>query len=81
MSSVPAGQSGLGSGLQNTTRQTGALIAVSVLGSVLSTGFGAGPLAAAFVLVGLAGVAGTMAGLVAVREVTPRTAVPVAAPE
>ena len=70
LASVPAGQSGLGSGLQNTTRQSGALIAVSVLGSVLSAGLGGGRLTAAFVIIGLAALAGTMAGLIAVRQVT-----------
>ena len=70
LASVPAGQSGLGSGLQNTTRQSGALIAVSVLGSVLSLGLGGGRLTAAFVIIGLAALAGTTAGLIAVRQVT-----------
>ena len=69
LASVPAGQSGLGSGLQNTTRQSGALIAVSVLGSVLSPGLGGGRLTAAFVIIGLAALAGTTAGLIAVRQV------------
>jgi MFS transporter, DHA2 family, methylenomycin A resistance protein len=68
MSSVPASQSGLGSGLQNTTRQSGALIAVSVLGSVLSPGLAGGRVAAAFVLIGLAALAGVTAGLLAVRD-------------
>jgi len=36
LSNVPDHQSGLASGAQNTTRQTGALIAVSILGSVLN---------------------------------------------
>ena len=70
LASVPDGQSGLGSGLQNTTRQSGALIAVSVLGSVLSPGLGGGRLTAAFVIIGLAALAGTTAGLIAVRQVT-----------
>jgi DHA2 family methylenomycin A resistance protein-like MFS transporter len=69
LASVPAGQSGLGSGLQNTTRQSGALIAVSVLGSVLSPGLGGSRLTAAFVIIGLAALAGTTAGLIAVRQV------------
>jgi DHA2 family methylenomycin A resistance protein-like MFS transporter len=67
LASVPAGQSGLASGLQNTTRQAGALIAVSVLGSVLSPGLSGGRLTAAFVVIGLAALAGTTAGLIAVR--------------
>src|SRR6202000_1146499 len=65
LGSVPAGQSGLGSGLQNTTRQSGALIAVSILGSVLSPGLGGGRLTTAFVIIGVAALAGTMAGLLA----------------
>jgi DHA2 family methylenomycin A resistance protein-like MFS transporter len=69
LGSVPAGQSGLGSGLQNTTRQSGALIAVSILGSVLSPGLGGGRLATAFVIIGVAALAGTMAGLIALRQV------------
>jgi hypothetical protein len=51
-------QSGLGSGLQNTTRQAGALMAVSILGSVLNTALLAGRLPAAFVILGVADVAG-----------------------
>ncbi len=68
MSNVPAGQSGLGSGLQNTTRQSGALIAVSILGSVLSPGLGGGRLGVAFVIIGLAALSGVTAGLAAVRQ-------------
>jgi DHA2 family methylenomycin A resistance protein-like MFS transporter len=68
MSSVATGQAGLGSGLQNTTRQSGALIAISVLGSVLSPGLAGGRLTAAFVLIGLAALAGVTAGLLAVRQ-------------
>ncbi len=37
LASVSAEQAGLASGVQNTTRQTGALLAVSVLGAVLNT--------------------------------------------
>jgi DHA2 family methylenomycin A resistance protein-like MFS transporter len=36
LSSVPKEQSGLASGVQNTTRQTGALMSVSILGAVLN---------------------------------------------
>ncbi len=36
LASVSADQSGLASGVQNTTRQTGALMAVSILGAVLN---------------------------------------------
>jgi MFS transporter, DHA2 family, methylenomycin A resistance protein len=37
LSNTPDDQSGLASGAQNTTRQSGALIAVAILGSVLNT--------------------------------------------
>src|SRR5205085_1857806 len=36
LASVSAAQSGLASGVQNTTRQTGALMSVSILGAVLN---------------------------------------------
>ena len=58
IASTPPDQAGLGSGVQNTTRQTGALIAVSILGSVLNTSALAGRLPAAFIIVGVAVVAG-----------------------
>jgi DHA2 family methylenomycin A resistance protein-like MFS transporter len=67
MSSVPAGQSGLGSGLQNTARQSGALLAVSVMGSVLNTALLAGRLPTAFAILGVADLAGIAAGVTAVR--------------
>ncbi|MBV9795933.1 MAG: MFS transporter [Actinobacteria bacterium] len=76
MASVPPAQSGLGSGLQNTTRQSGALIAVSILGSVLSPGLGGGRLAAAFVIIGIAALAGITAGLLALRAATRAEPVP-----
>jgi MFS transporter, DHA2 family, methylenomycin A resistance protein len=69
---TPGSQSGLGSGLQNTTRQAGALIAVSVLGSVLNTAVLADRLPAAFVILGLAGLAGIALGLTALRASRPR---------
>jgi MFS transporter, DHA2 family, methylenomycin A resistance protein len=74
MSVTPARQSGLGSGLQNTTRQAGALIAVSILGSVLSTAnttLPAGRLPAAFAMLGVAGIAGITLGLTTIRARTP----------
>ncbi|HET6501470.1 MAG TPA: MFS transporter [Amycolatopsis sp.] len=37
LGSVPAGRSGLASGVQNTTRQAGALMSVSILGAVLNS--------------------------------------------
>jgi len=67
MDSVPPAHSGLASGLQNTSRQTGALVTVSVIGSVLNTADLAGRLAAAFVIVGAAAVAGMGCGVVAIR--------------
>jgi len=67
MSSTPARQSGLGSGLQNTCRQAGALIAVSILGSVLSPALPAGGLAAALAILGVAEIAGMTAGVTALR--------------
>jgi MFS transporter, DHA2 family, methylenomycin A resistance protein len=70
LASAPAGQSGLASGLQNTTRQSGALIAVSVLGSVLSPGLAGARLATAFVIIGAAALAGITAALIALRQVT-----------
>jgi MFS transporter, DHA2 family, methylenomycin A resistance protein len=66
VSSVPARQSGLGSGLQNTTRQAGALFAVSLLGSVLNTAHMAGRLPAAFTIIGVAAAAGIGLGVTAV---------------
>ncbi len=67
MSSVPPGQSGLGSGLQNTARQSGALFAVSLMGSVLNTALLAGRLPAAFAILGVATCAGIALGLLALR--------------
>jgi DHA2 family methylenomycin A resistance protein-like MFS transporter len=68
MTSVPPAQSGLASGLQNTSRQTGALVTVSVIGSVLNAADPAGRLPAAFVIVGAAAVAGMACGVVAIRS-------------
>ncbi len=67
VASVPPGQSGLGSGLQNTARQAGALIAVSVLGSLLTAAHPAGRLPVVFVMIGAAAVGGTAAGIAAIR--------------
>jgi DHA2 family methylenomycin A resistance protein-like MFS transporter len=64
---VPAGQSGLASGLQNTARQTGALVAVSLLGSVLNSAMLAGRLPVAFVVIGAADAAGIALGVAALR--------------
>jgi MFS transporter, DHA2 family, methylenomycin A resistance protein len=63
IASTPPEQAGLGSGVQNTTRQSGALIAVAILGSVLNTSSMASRIPAAFIIVGAAEVAGiTLAG-------------------
>jgi DHA2 family methylenomycin A resistance protein-like MFS transporter len=67
MAATPADQAGLGSGLQNTTRQAGALIAVSILGSLLNTAMIAGRLAPAFLIVGIAAAGGITLGLTVVR--------------
>jgi MFS transporter, DHA2 family, methylenomycin A resistance protein len=74
VSSAPPAQSGLASGLQNTTRQAGALIAVSILGSVLNTAHLAGRLPAAFVIIGVAAAAGIAAGLTAIHAARPQPA-------
>jgi MFS transporter, DHA2 family, methylenomycin A resistance protein len=67
MSATAAHQAGLGSGLQNTTRQAGALIAVSILGSVLNTTSPAGRLPIAFVILGIADVVGITLGVTVLR--------------
>jgi DHA2 family methylenomycin A resistance protein-like MFS transporter len=59
---VPTAQSGLASGVQNTLRQSGALIAVAVLGSLLNTSSPASRLpAASAALVAVAVIAVTLA--------------------
>jgi MFS family permease len=65
MQHVPADRSGLASGLQNTTRQSGALVAVSVIGSVLNAADPAGRMAASFVITGVAAVIGVTCGVLA----------------
>ncbi len=70
VASVPPRQSGLGSGLQNTARQAGALFAVSLLGSVLNTALMAGRLPVAFAIIGVATAAGVALGLLALRHDT-----------
>jgi MFS transporter, DHA2 family, methylenomycin A resistance protein len=54
LESVSATQSGLASGVQNTTRQAGALMAVSILGAVLNAAGLASRLSAAFAVLGVA---------------------------
>jgi MFS transporter, DHA2 family, methylenomycin A resistance protein len=77
---TPAGQSGLGSGLQNTSRQAGALIAVSILGSVLSAEAGTGRLLVPFAVIAVAVAGGIVAGLVALGAARPAAAPDSAAP-
>ena len=54
IASVSADQSGLASGVQNTTRQTGALMSVSILGAVLNAHSMASRLGLAFGVLGVA---------------------------
>jgi DHA2 family methylenomycin A resistance protein-like MFS transporter len=63
MSTVSADQSGLASGVQNTARQTGALMGVAVFGSVLNSTDFAGHLPVAFALMVAVEAAGAAAGL------------------
>jgi DHA2 family methylenomycin A resistance protein-like MFS transporter len=53
LASVAAEQSGLASGVQNTTRQAGALLAVSILGAVLNADAIGSRLSAAFAVLGV----------------------------
>ena len=54
LESVSAAQSGLASGVQNTTRQAGALMAVSILGAVLNAAAFGSRLSVAFAVLGVA---------------------------
>ncbi|MCL2585022.1 MAG: MFS transporter [Streptosporangiales bacterium] len=67
MAHTPTAQSGLASGLQNTTRQSGALFAVSVIGAVLNAADPAGRMTMAFAITGLATAAGLACGTIALR--------------
>jgi len=78
IAATPAHQAGLGSGLQNTTRQAGALIAVSVLGSVLNTALPAGHLPTAFAILGVADLTGITLGLTLLRRQAARQPSPTA---
>jgi DHA2 family methylenomycin A resistance protein-like MFS transporter len=71
IASTPDNQAGLGSGLQNTTRQAGALLSVSILGSVFSPAVPGGELTAALAILGVAEAAGVTAGLIARRAKQP----------
>jgi MFS transporter, DHA2 family, methylenomycin A resistance protein len=68
--------SGLGSGLQNTSRQAGALIAVSVLGSVLETALPAGRLTVPFAILGIADISGIILGVTALAVLAPAVPAP-----
>jgi DHA2 family methylenomycin A resistance protein-like MFS transporter len=74
MQHVPAEHSGLASGLQNTTRQSGALVAVSVIGSVLNAADPSGRMAASFVITGVAAIIGVTCGVLALRSGTSASA-------
>lgn len=54
LASISEAQSGLASGVQNTTRQAGALMAVSILGAVLNAAAFGSRLPAAFAVLGVA---------------------------
>jgi DHA2 family methylenomycin A resistance protein-like MFS transporter len=53
LASVSEEQSGLASGVQNTTRQAGALMSVSIIGAVLNSAAISSRLSAAFVVLGV----------------------------
>ena len=53
LASVSEEQSGLASGVQNTTRQAGALLSVSIIGAVLNAQAFGSRLPAAFVVLGV----------------------------
>lgn len=75
LADVPTGQSGVASGVQNTTRQSGALLSVAVLGSVLNTSALTGRIPVAFaVLLAVAVVAVLVAGVGRFRIVSPEPA-------
>jgi DHA2 family methylenomycin A resistance protein-like MFS transporter len=67
MSTVSAGQAGLASGVQNTARQTGALMGVAVFGSVLNSADFAGHVPVAFGLMVAVEAVGAAAGLALLR--------------
>lgn len=67
MSTVSAGQAGLASGLQNTARQSGALIGVAVSGSVLNSAAFAGHLVIVFAMMAAIEATGIVAGGIALR--------------
>ncbi|HYZ02487.1 MAG TPA: MFS transporter [Candidatus Binatia bacterium] len=67
LSTVSSGTAGLASGIQNTARQSGALLGVAVFGSVLTSLTFAGGLQAAFVIMVAIELTGIAAGLTLLR--------------
>lgn len=74
IAATPARQAGLASGLQNTTRQAGALIAVSIVGSVLNAALPVTRMPAAFTILGAADAAGIILAVAALLAVSGRPA-------
>lgn len=70
VASTPADQAGLASGVQNTTRQAGALLSVAVLGSVLNVPSLVTRVPAAFIIIVVIDLLGVLAGAIAVRSNT-----------
>jgi MFS transporter, DHA2 family, methylenomycin A resistance protein len=68
MSTISADQAGLASGLQNTARQSGALIGVAVSGSVLNAVAFAGHLVIVFAIMIAVEATGIAAGAIALRS-------------
>lgn len=67
LGSVSEDQSGLASGVQNTTRQAGALMAVSILGAVLNAHAMGSRLGGAFIVLGIAAAVAVGVGSLALR--------------
>lgn len=70
VASTPARQAGLASGVQNTTRQAGALLSVSILGSVLNAPSLITRVPAAFLIIVVIDLLGVVLGAIAVRSTT-----------
>lgn len=68
VASTPAHQAGLASGVQNTTRQAGALLSVAVLGSVLNAPSLITRVPAAFLIIVVIDLLGVVSGAIAVRS-------------
>ncbi|MGX1670456.1 MFS transporter [Streptomyces sp. NPDC055400] len=67
VSSTPAEQSGLASGVQNTLRQSGGLVSVAIFGSILNTSDFTGRMGAALSVMTVAALLGIGTGIAAVR--------------